>query len=83
MEEKIFTPTPRFVGVNIRYLRVCNRMTQVELARHVEVSKNTVSAWENGLYFPSISNILALARVFNVRWEFFFELMACVETEVE
>lgn len=73
MEEKIFTPTPRFVGVNIRYLRVRDRMTQGELARHVEVSKNTVSAWENGLYFPSISNILALARVFNVSWYFFFD----------
>lgn len=81
MAKEVFTPET--VGAVIRYLRTANMMTQVELARHVEVSKNTVSAWENGLYFPSISDILALARVFCVCWDFFFDPMPCFDPEVE
>lgn len=81
MAEKCFTPES--VGALIRFLRLSKNMTQVELGRHLEVSANTVSAWENGLYFPSISHLLALCRVFCVRWDFFFDPMPCSDPEVE
>ena len=64
--------TPDSVGTSIRVLRVKFGLTQTQLGEIVGVSKNTVSAWENGLYFPSISHILALGKAFNVDWLYFF-----------
>lgn len=51
---------------NIRNLRKRNHMSQDELAEKLGVSRQSVSLWENGQTQPTIENIIALAKVFNV-----------------
>lgn len=51
---------------NIRKLRKKNHMSQDELAEKLGVSRQSVSLWENGQTQPTIENIIALAKVFNV-----------------
>ena len=49
--------------MKIRELRERKGMTQVELARAVNVSKATACQWESGLRKPGLGNLLALANV--------------------
>ena len=51
---------------NIRKLRKKNHMSQDELAEKLGVSRQSVSLWENGQTQPTIENIIALAKVFDV-----------------
>ncbi len=47
--------------------------SQAELARRVEVSRQTINALENGRYDPSLPLAFALAQVFGCRIEDLFE----------
>ena len=42
-------------------------MSQVDVAKHVEVTKQTVSDWVNGKKFPSVDRMQALANLFGVK----------------
>lgn len=55
-------------GLNemIRQLRLQNGMSQVELARRMNVSKQCVSNWENDNVLPSIAMLTRLADLFQV-----------------
>lgn len=55
-------------GLNemIRQLRLQNGMSQVELARRMNVSKQCVSNWENDNVLPSIVMLTRLADLFQV-----------------
>lgn len=50
----------------IHKLRKENNMTQEDLAEKLNVSRQTISKWENGVTFPDIDNILQLCKVFNI-----------------
>ena len=50
----------------IKALRKANNMTQEELADRICVSRQAITKWETGLGTPDISNIEALARLFDV-----------------
>lgn len=54
------------VGKTIAKLRKENRWTQVELAVKLNVSDKAVSKWESEAGFPEISQLPALAEIFNV-----------------
>lgn len=51
---------------NIRYYRKENNMSQDELAEKLNVSRQSVSLWENGQTQPTIDNIIALTNIFNI-----------------
>lgn len=51
---------------NIRNYRKENNMSQDELAEKLEVSRQSVSLWENGQTQPTIDNIIALSKIFNI-----------------
>lgn len=51
---------------NIRKYRKLNHMSQDELAEKLEVTRQSISLWETGQTQPSLDNILALAKLFNV-----------------
>ena len=51
---------------NIRNFRKKNNMSQDELAEKLNVSRQSVSLWETGQTQPTIDNITALAKIFNV-----------------
>lgn len=50
----------------IRKYRKEKSLSQDELAEKLGVSRQSISLWENGQTQPTIENILALARIFNV-----------------
>ena len=54
----------------LKELRVEKQIGQVELANAINVSKGTISLWENGLREPKLSNLIALATFFNVTIDF-------------
>ena len=54
------------LGENIRNLRKENKMSQEQLAEKLDVSRQSVSLWENGQTTPSMDNIIAIANIFGV-----------------
>ena len=53
----------------LRVLRAERRWTQEELARQLNVSRQTVNAIETGRYDPSLPLAFGIARVFECRIE--------------
>ena len=51
---------------NIRKYRKLNNMSQDELAEKLSVTRQSISLWENGQTQPSLENIVALAKLFQV-----------------
>lgn len=51
---------------NLKNLRIEKNIGQVELAKALDVSKGIISLWENGLREPSMTNLIALAKFFEV-----------------
>ena len=58
----------------IRSLRLSRKMSQVELANLLNVSKQSVSNWENDNILPSIEMLVKLAGVFSVTTDFLLGL---------
>lgn len=54
------------IGTRIKDLRNARRMTQAEFAERINVTKSTVSAYENGTRFPSYDVLIRIARLFKV-----------------
>lgn len=51
---------------NIRCYRKENNLSQDELAEKLGVSRQSISLWETGQTQPTIDNIIALAKIFNI-----------------
>lgn len=66
------------LGENIRRLRKLNNMSQDELAEKLNVTRQSISLWENGQTQPSLENIVALAKLFKVSTD---ELLGSDKTE--
>ena len=54
------------LGETIKEYRMNCNMTQEFVAEALGVSRQAVSKWENGSSDPSTSNLIALAKLFNV-----------------
>lgn len=54
------------ISDSIRKLRKENNISQDELAEKLGVSRQSVSLWETGQTQPTIENIVALSKIFNV-----------------
>lgn len=61
-------------GDNIKKLRTAHNLSQVQLADELNVSKQTVSNWENNNILPSIEMLLKISRFFSVSTDFLLEL---------
>jgi putative transcriptional regulator len=57
----------------IRELRARERLSQAELAKALQVSRQTINAIETERYTPSLPLALALARYFNSTVEEVFD----------
>ena len=53
-------------GTVIKELREKSRLTQVELAKKINVSDKTISKWETGKGYPDISLLEAISNVFEI-----------------
>lgn len=49
----------------IKELRKKHHMSQIHLSIELEVSQETVSAYEKGKYYPSFQTLLKLSKIFN------------------
>lgn len=54
----------------IKELRLLNGYNQVELAKRLEITKQTVSNWENNNIQPSIEMLEAIADLFSVSTDY-------------
>ena len=52
-------------GDNLRKLRKSKKLSQEDLAEKVNVSRQSVSKWENGESYPEMNNILELCKIFH------------------
>lgn len=62
------------LGRRILEMRLRLGWSQVELAKKLDVAKQTVSNWENGNIQPSIEMLLRLARLFGVTTDYLLGL---------
>ena len=54
-------------GDNLKAIRKHHKMSQEQLAEKVNVSRQSVSKWENGEAYPEMNNILQLCKIFNCK----------------
>lgn len=54
----------------IRSVRLAKNMSQVELARKLNVTKQSVSNWENDNIQPSVDMLLKIAKVLSVSCDY-------------
>ncbi len=50
----------------LKELRIERHINQVTLAQAIGVSKGIISLWENGLREPTLTNLISLAKYFDV-----------------
>ena len=58
------------LGQRIQELRFGCGWSQVEVAKRLQVTKQTVSNWENGNIQPSIDMLIRLAHLFHVSTDY-------------
>ncbi|MCH5153212.1 MAG: helix-turn-helix transcriptional regulator [Clostridiales bacterium] len=61
-------------GEILRELRTDKKLTQPQLAEAIGVSKSMISVWETGLSEPTASNIIKLAKYFEVSTDYLLGL---------
>lgn len=61
-------------GEIIKKIRTAHHLNQVQLANKLNVSKQTVSNWENNNILPSIDMLVKIARLFSVSTDYLLEL---------
>ena len=61
------------LGDRIRELRNSRSLSQVELAKQLHVSKQTISNWENNNVPPSIDTLIRIANFFDVSTDYLLE----------
>ena len=54
------------LGERLYELRTKHEMSQGNLAEKLDVSRQTISKWENNISIPELDKIIALSRVFDV-----------------
>lgn len=62
------------LGARIKELRKEFGLSQVDLAQRMEVTKQTISNWENENIQPSVDMLVGLANVFNVTTDYLLGL---------
>lgn len=61
------------MGDRIRYLRRQGNISQERLGELVGVDRRTIGSWENGVTAPTLDDLTAVARAFNVAtWRLFY-----------
>ena len=58
----------------IKELREKYNMTQIKLSTELEVSQETVSAYEKGKHYPSMSSLLKLTTIFDASMDYIMGL---------
>ena len=75
------------IGEKIRNLRLQYKMTQEQLANRLGVSYQSVSRWENGITYPDIDFLPAIAQLFSISLDELFgendeEKRKCIQKRI-
>ncbi len=70
------------LGPRINELRLAYGWNQVQLAEKLNVSKQTISNWENDNIQPSIEMLVRLAKLFNVSTDYLLGLEAVPRLDI-
>lgn len=62
------------LGDQIKKLRLASGMSQIELARKLNVSKQSISNWENNNIMPSIDMLKRICAFFSCSADFMLEM---------
>lgn len=62
------------LGDVVKKLRIASNLNQVQLAEKLNVSKQTVSNWENNNILPSVEMLVKISKVFSVSTDYLLEL---------
>jgi len=62
------------LNTNIKQLRMARNLSQVELAKALGVTKQSISNWENNNIQPSIDMLIRIADFFSVSTDFLLGL---------
>ncbi len=60
-------------GDQIKKLRISYNYSQVQLSQLMNVSKQTISNWENNNILPSVDMLIRIADLFSVSTDFLLE----------
>lgn len=71
------------LGQRINELRVAFSWSQVDLARHLNITKQTVSNWENDNIQPSVEMLIRLSKLFGVTTDYLLGLEGTPRISVE
>lgn len=71
------------LGQRICQLRTAMGWSQVELAKRLQVAKQTVSNWENDNIQPSIEMLVRLSKIFGVTTDYLLGLEDTPRLSVE
>ena len=71
------------LGKRVNKLREALGWSQVRLAQELNVSKQTVSNWENGNILPSVDMLIRISAVFNVSTDYILGLESIPRLNVE
>ncbi|MBZ5961748.1 helix-turn-helix domain-containing protein [Leuconostoc gasicomitatum] len=58
--------TINYFGEKLKSIRKSKRLTQFELSERLQVSKGTVSAYEQGLSYPSIETLVKICDTLEI-----------------
>lgn len=61
-------------GSVLKPLRLCENMTQEQLAQKLCPTKSVISAYENNLHLPSYDILIRISRIFNVSTDYLLGL---------
>lgn len=64
----------KMLGNRIATLRTARNWTQIQLSQKLNVSKQTVSNWENNNVLPSIELLIKLSLLFSVSTDYLLAL---------
>lgn len=62
------------IADKIKALREAHHLTQAELARHLNITRSSVNAWEMGISIPSTQCIVELSHIFGVSTDFLLDM---------
>ena len=62
------------MGKIIRELRKDRGLTQGQLAKIIASTQDTISLWELGKSYPDVTNLIKLAKFFNVSTDYLLGL---------
>ena len=54
----------------IRELRQEKKITQLQLSSQLEVTQETISAYENNVHMPSLAALMKMSKIFNASMDY-------------